>query len=244
MSIADKLTTIAENVPKVHEAGKQAGEREWQKKYQKEGRNGKKGYYICAYAGWGWTNETFNPVWDIVPSNASNMFNYSHITGNISKLCQQKGVRLDFSQCVGFQNAFVNASITGVDTVDTRSCTDLSTIFYAAPAMEEINDLILKDDGSQTFGRQSFLNCKNLVTLKITGTIGKSVTFENSPLNRASIENVINALFATATGQTLTLNKAAVNKAFETSEGANDGSTSAEWSALRATKSNWTISLV
>ena len=178
------------------EEGKSLGEREWQEKYQKEGRNNKAGYYICAYAGWGWTNETFNPAWDIVPSNASNMFNYSHITGNISKLCQEKGVRLDFSKCAGFQSTFVNSAITGVDTVDTRSCTDLSTIFYAAGSMVEINDLILKDDGSQTFGRQSFLNCKNLVTLKITGVIaGSGIDLSSSTLLSAeSLRYILAAL--------------------------------------------------
>lgn len=242
--INGKQVLFSPHIHEGYERGKQDGAREWQENYQKEGRNNKAGYYICAYAGWGWTNETFNPVWDIIPTNASNMFNYSHITANISKLCEEKGVRLDFSKCVGFQNCFVNASITGVDTVDTRSCNDLSTIFYVASAMEEINDLILKEDGSQTFARTSFLNTKKLVTLKITGTIGKSVTFEHSPLNKESITNVINALFSTATGQTLTLNLAAVNKAFETSEGAADGSTSDEWKALVATKTNWTISLI
>ena len=47
----------------------------------------------------------------------------------------------------------------------------------------------------------------------------------------------------TASGKTITFSKTAVNKAFETSAGANDGSTSAEWLALVGTKPNWTISL-
>jgi hypothetical protein len=36
----------------------------------------------------------------------------------------------------------------------------------------------------------------------------------------------------------------AVNKAFETSEGANDGKTSTEWETLIGTKTNWTIAYV
>ena len=46
------------------------------------------------------------------------------------------------------------------------------------------------------------------------------------------------------TGQAVSVKKDAVNIAFETSAGAGDGSTSAEWLALVATKTNWTISLV
>jgi hypothetical protein len=58
------------------------------------------------------------------------------------------------------------------------------------------------------------------------------------------LTNIVNALSTTTTGLFVTLRKDAVNKAFETSEGAMDGSTSDEWLALAATKANWTISLI
>lgn len=243
MSIADKLTTIAENVPKVHEAGKQAGQREWMDKYRKAGGQYATRYCMGMFAGWGWTNETFNPIYDIKVANAQYMFFYSGITANISKLCEEKGITLDFSSCTGFSGTFMHSSISGIDTIDTRNCTDLSSIFANAKSMVEINDLILKDDGSQTFGNSSFSNCTSLVILKITGVIGTTVPIRHSPLNRASIENVVNCLSSTATKQTLTLNLAAVNKAFETSEGANNGSVSMEWLDLESSKPNWTIAL-
>jgi hypothetical protein len=53
-------------------------------------------------------------------------------------------------------------------------------------------------------------------------------------LSKASIESIINALSSTTSGLTVTISKTAKEAAF----------TSAEWSALIATKSNWTISLV
>jgi hypothetical protein len=79
----------------------------------------------------------------------------------------------------------------------------------------------------------------------MSGVIGKDVSFGNSDkLTHDSIASIINTLSATTAGQSVTFSVTAVNNAFETSSGAADGSTSAEWNALVATKSNWTISLV
>ena len=75
------------------------------------------------------------------------------------------------------------------------------------------------------------------------GKINVSISFEWLALDKANTTSIINALSDTASGQTLTLNLAAVNTAFETSSGAKDGSTSTKFAALIATKTNWTIVL-
>lgn len=62
-------------------------------------------------------------------------------------------------------------------------------------------------------------------------------------INRKSIISVINALSTTTSGLSVTLSKTAVNREFETSTGANNGSTSTEWITLIATKNNWNIVL-
>ena len=92
---------------------------------------------------------------------------------------------------------------------------------------------------------QCFEECNDLEELNVTGTIevdGFDVHW-STKLNRASHESIVAALSTTTTGLTVTFSLAAVNKAFETSEGANDGSTSAEWEALKATRPNWGIGL-
>jgi hypothetical protein len=61
--------------------------------------------------------------------------------------------------------------------------------------------------------------------------------------DKETIVSMINTLSQNATGMVATVGKKAVDKAFETSEGANDGSENAEWLTLTATKTNWTISL-
>ena len=81
--------------------------------------------------------------------------------------------------------------------------------------------------------------------IRFQGIIGLSLDLSEAPvLSAASMENVISCLSGSASGLTLTLSAAAVNAAFETAEGAGDGSQSAAWAALIATKANWTISLV
>ena len=107
----------------------------------------------------------------------------------------------------------------------------------------------LKDDGSQTFATV-FTNCYALENLTIIGKIGQN-GFDihwSTKLTKSSIISIINALLDTEEGKTITLSKTAVNKAFETSEGANNGSTSSEWITLITPKSNayngkWTITL-
>lgn len=90
----------------------------------------------------------------------------------------------------------------------------------------------------------AFANCAALENITIGGVIGKNVSFkESDKLTHDSIISVINALSATTTGQTVTFSETAVNNAFETSSGAADGSTSAEWLALIDTKTNWNIVL-
>jgi hypothetical protein len=88
--------------------------------------------------------------------------------------------------------------------------------------------------------------CPELEYVRIEGVIGQSgIDLKYSTkLTRESIESIVNALSDTAEGKTITLSKAAVNKAFETSEGANDGASSQEWDGLEGLYMNWTITLV
>lgn len=84
----------------------------------------------------------------------------------------------------------------------------------------------------------AFLNCLALENITIEGTIGKNIDFKScTKLSKASIANVIDHLSTTASGKTATFSKTAVETAFGSTTGA-------EWTALKATRSNWTISLV
>ena len=90
-----------------------------------------------------------------------------------------------------------------------------------------------------------FGSCYELVEVRFKGTMSYSMKIQYSTkLSKDSILSLIACLSTEATGKTLTVSQTAVNAAFETSEGAADGSTSAEWTALVESKPNWTISLI
>lgn len=80
MSIAEKLTTIAENEQKVYDAGKKAQYDEFWDDYQK---NGAKTNYTRAFEGALWTDKTFNPKYDIIASAFQACF---HSNANITRI--------------------------------------------------------------------------------------------------------------------------------------------------------------
>ena len=73
MSVAEKLTTIAENVPKVYKAGKEAEHKAfWDKVYpagydENEGM----GYSPYRFAGYSWNDDNFFPTRNLKFKNSA-----------------------------------------------------------------------------------------------------------------------------------------------------------------------------
>lgn len=238
MSIAEKLTTVAENVPKVYEAGKKAEYDEFWDSYQ---ANGTRTNYEGLFTKKGWNNTTFKPKYDMYPTDAFNMFCGCSITGLLKD--RLNGKILDTSNATITTQIFANSTIGGVGEIDVRKApTDNHYMFGWNYSLHTIDKLIVDENTTYTGWFNSTTNLQNLT---IEGTIAKNGFSVGSctKLSRASIENIINALSDTTTGLTVTLSKTAVNNAFETSTGLADGSTSQEWANLIGTKTNWTISL-
>lgn len=124
-------------------------------------------------------------------------------------------------------------------TIDTENA---QYVFYNCSRLKTIPLLTVTEKTAFTGW---FISTNNLENLNIQGTIAKSgFDVKNcQKLSRESIVKIINILSESTSGLTVTLSKIAVNKAFETSNGANDGSTSAEWLQLKQIKPNWTIYL-
>ena len=237
MSIADKLTTIAENEQKVYDAGRTFGQGDIWDIVQNFGKRRSMNYAFANCSGVG-----FKPKYPLRPTTCLYMFNY--FANGDDNTVDLREIELDTSGSTdfGYMNNFSKISAFG--TIDTTKATSIANIFYNAKHLHTVELLILKDDGSQTAGANVFLHCSKLKNINIQGKWGKSVSVsEATQLSKDSITSFVNALLDTATGQTLTLSLTAVEKAFETSEGKNDGSTSTEWNTLIATKPNWTISL-
>lgn len=268
MTVAEKLTKIAENEQKVFDAGYNDGKAEgYQNGYDagnaegiEEGKqaeydafwdnyqtNGTRIVYDCAFAGWSY--DTFRPKYDIKPTSAYMLFRTFDTSGwhgdiDMSEHLKECGVVLDTSQCTNFQYMCMNSFITHLGIIDTRSATTLYEVF-SCNRLHTVDKLILKDDGSQTFSR-TFHATLALENIVIEGVIGKAIDFSTcKKLTRASIESIVPALSTTTSGLTVTFSLDAVNKAFETSEGANDGIHSEDWQYLVIiARPNWSFGYV
>lgn len=227
-----------------YEEGKQAEYDRFWDAYQ---QNGNKQTYTSTFCGESWTPETFVPKYDVVPvTSATHLFGQKALMGcDLDEIAANVGVRIDFSKSSHLSEVFFYSGIAKVGVFDTRNAATVHNTFAYATLLETIRLLILKEDGSQSFNDASFRNCVKLSDITIAGKIGFSINFQWSTLlSKDSIVSIANALSTTVSGNTLTLSQTAVNNAFETSEGAADGSTSDEWTALIDSKSNWTIILV
>lgn len=248
MSIADKLQTIADNEQKIYDKGKQDEYDRFWDLYQ---QNGTRINYRNAFSGNGWDIDTFKPKYKMVPTGAYgalSMFNLcnSGAKGDTKILDYREFAHLlDFSQATSAQATFYSTKMNYIN-VDFSNCTNLQTCFSAEWNKNYLSDLTLKVSEKCTNYSNAFAYCVYLKNLTFVegSVIAASVSFNRSPnLTKASLLSIFTALSTTKTGLTITVHRKAVNKAFETSEGANNGSTSQEWLNLVATRSNWTVSL-
>ena len=210
-------------------------------------QNGERTDYERAFKGAWWNDSNFKPKYDIKPvGTATELFANSGIT-DLKGICEERGIAFDFSQVTYTSKPFEKSKITRLPIMDLSSLPNCSSVFNSASALVWVDGIILNENGEQNFGT-SGSNWVLYATIAhfpiLSGLINTNCWLILHSLDKESIVSAINALSAITSGLFLSLSKRAVNNAFETSSGAADGSDSAAWSALIATKSNWTISLV
>lgn len=264
MSIADKLTTIAENEQKVYdagylkgkaeggdtetaynegvEAGKQAELMRFWKAYQRPSYNP----FRLKYAGSTWNATTFTPQYtDFVKGTGKQMF-LQNAVPNIKEAYAKTGCVLDISACTNGEQMFANSMTQELGIMDMSLLTATNTtleMYAYNPGLWKIEKIICV--AKTLFANSTFGGLSNLQYIRFEGEIGTTINFQAcTKLTKESIESVITHLSDTASGKTATFSLTAVQKAFETSSGANDGNTSEEWDSLTTTKTNWNISLV
>lgn len=248
-TITDISTDIyIEGENKGIEQGKKAQYDEFWDSYQE---NGKRKSYAFAFSGIGWTAEIFKPKYDIRPITSCR-YMFATITRmrgiDIEQTFKDSGITFDTSgvkETDGFDYFVQYSSPSVLPVISTIGTSQLRYCFNHPSELITIRKLILKDDGSQTF-RNVFDGCTKLENLEIEGTIGKNgLNLQwSTKLSKASWVSIVSHYSTTTSGLSMTGSLDSVNSAFETSEGANDGSTSAEWLNLMATKPNVSFNLV
>lgn len=236
MTTAERLSKIAENEQKVYEAGKKA---EYDAFWDTFQQNGTRINYVFAF-GAGWKAEIFKPKYSIRPINARYLI-YNSVQEYIDipdfvAFCQENNIIIDFSNCTNAEFGLYSLRTKHFGVLDFSKCTNLNYLFGAV-GMSQSTETIDEFISSSTTGytKTTFESLASLKNITFRGTIATSIYFGYSTvLTKASITSIINALSTTTRGLTVTLSKTAKEAAF----------TADEWSALIATKTNWTISLV
>ena len=246
MTVAEKLTRAKADIDAVYEAGKSQGgnvdeafeagkafaERERFEILQKGGTNTE---YREMFAGRGWTNDDFKPIYDMVPIYCSRMFAFSGIT-NLKALLEKQGVTLDLRNVATNQliQMFTSSLITDIGILDVSNTAHLHNFFQDAAQLVNVEKVILSSEGNQTF-TQAFGQCRSLVEIRFEGVIGQSISFQqSSKLSADSLESIVTHLSSTSTGQTITLpSTARSNYDAVKGEGA--------WNTLITPITNWTF---
>jgi hypothetical protein len=191
--MGEKLTTIAENVPKVYDAGKQAESDDFWDIYQ---RNGELEDYRYAFAGYGWNKEKFKPKYDIKPTRCDNMFAMHHNgieAYDLAEHLEKLGIVLDFTKLeqLSTGRVFYYANVSRIPEINMQKL-DFTEFFNGCKA-ETIDKIICSTTKAQTFG-STFTSCTNLKNIRFEGVIQRSISFSPCPLTVESIKSIISCL--------------------------------------------------
>lgn len=273
MTIAEKLTKIAENEQKVYDAGYARGYDDGEivggGSYDEGFEDGKKAEYdafwdafqsdkgnphnyqytFCNYA---WNDETFKPKYDLVFGigyTGTNAFWGSHIT-NIAESLEKLGCKMDTTLCGYMSSMFQGSQTKRIPELNCQHAADYDAVYgfygvFINSRVETIDRIIVPENLNY---KDTFKGCENLKNIEFDGVIGQDINFQwSTKLKAASIESIINHLSDAATGKTLTLSLTAVDNAYGwylPGGSFAGGSNSGVWSDLEASKPNWTINLV
>ena len=257
---------IDENLPQVYENGQKSEyDKFWDAYLASMDSAGVINMY--KFCGGGWNDTTFYPTKDLVVKYGYMWFYYSRIT-NLRQRLIDCGVKFDFSKATDLGGFLENSSITEAPEIDLSALsankypTKGQRLCYNCKSLVTIEKIKTSED--VTYGND-FVGCSALENITIEGVIGNDINFQYSPLSKESIlgrvateeqiaagtnivelngvkywGGIIAALKADASGKTLTLNKAAVNKAFGIN--VDDNTTfpeGSEYYILRHSKDNW-----
>ena len=194
--------------------------------------------------------DIFYPKYDIRPTQLQYGFGNPNVLPtfvefDLTERLRECGVVLDTGDCTDLTSVFLGTNMVGIPTIDLRSATSSVNVFRNAMYIRRIEKLIVTESNVFT---GSFQANNALEELRFEGNIANDIDLHwSTKLSHASIESVLSAAYyredLTKT-PTVTLSKAAVDKAYETSVGANDGSVGANWVYGWEANANFNISLL
>ena len=207
MSIADKLTTIAENEQKVYDKGVEDGKKSeydafWDE-FQKKGTASVD--YKYAF-GKNWTSNLFKPKYDFrISVNGLEYAFYNFGAGyngadhGVDLIEVSKKVKILYEND-SFRSTFENSRVLTVPTIKItsfRGTVVLQKTFYSASYLHTIEKIILSEhtDGGTTSFTNTFQYATRLENIRFEGAINSDINFSSCPLSVESCKNIIEHLY-------------------------------------------------
>lgn len=181
---------------------------------------GKRTVYDYAFYGYWWYGR-FNPKYDIRPVGAARgLFADCAARGDLEAILAKNNAVLDVSNVTLFNSGFARCYFSHIGQLDLGKCTsNLTQTFYSCYELVSIKELIVREDGWQSF-TQTFDKCKKLKEIRFGGCVNMNINLSWS--HELSKESILSLLGVLGDGrdatQTVTLSKTAVDKAFTTEE--------------------------
>ena len=224
MSISDKLTTVAENVPKVYEAGKKAEYDEFWDTIQNFGKREVYYYTFCnidAYSPYyqmgNWNEKKFLPKYPIAPKKCGTAVFFGLEIDNFIEHCEKNGIVIDLSQATTISNFYRGLKTKCIPDINAKSATEISSTFYDCTLLEESPDILNGElitnynacySGCNVMTKiprlwatnvtnytSAFNSCSSLSEIEqIEGEIKVDIKFKWSPLSTASLKSIITHL--------------------------------------------------
>lgn len=247
MPLSEKVLQLKQDFDEVFDAGKQAEYDAFWDTYQ---QNGERTDYSNAFVGDGWSNETLRPKHPCKVIIGTNMFANCHFNHNYptDDLIDVSHVTIDMSEATHANSMYNNAMVNEATLICSESMLYMGSAFNKGSRGNVLGmniTLLVPNpncDWTNAFAYHR-VRSLNLLSGTVIGRNGFDVRWAGG-LSQANIRSIIAALSPDTSGLTVTLSKVAVDREFETSEGANDGSSSAEWLALVDARPNWSVLLV
>lgn len=209
MTVAEKLTKIAENEPKIYNAGKQEY---YDKFWNALQYGGRRTMYNYAFMQGGWTTETLKPKYTVTVNQANFMF-YANTVPNLDL----SDSIYDFSNCVNYNSWLSYSSVIKVPKINvSKISSGANNLFNQATKLETIVELALPST-AMTYAyptANTFNNCIALKNITVTGVIANT-GFDlhwSTNLTIESLTSILTALSkdsSVATGKSITLPSAA-----------------------------------
>jgi hypothetical protein len=166
------LDGMAESIPEVYEAGKQAEyDAFWDAVFL--GADGNFHTYMTYhFAGRAWNDRNFRPKYDIKPvGTATGLFRETAIV-NLKQCLESCGVTLDTSRMTSGTGAFGYGQLTILPKLDFSSLTGATNTFTNSSKLHTIEEMVVSE--KTTFASTTFTECTGLTHMIMTGTLAKN----------------------------------------------------------------------